>query len=195
MYRELIKLNKEEKVSFEFVRTFNMVNIFEISNFIFQICSKFYVSKFMMNMKDEYVSIPEDHPESYHSFMQENFFKHINIRPENTNILNGNASNLKEECKSYEQKIRQAGGIHLFCGGIGEDGHIAFNEPGSSLNSRTRVKTLTIDTVQANSRFFNNDISLVPKQGDNNIKRFLFYFLTIYNSNSINCRCWHCHGC
>lgn len=137
MYRELIKLYKEGKISFEFVRTFNM---------------------------DEYVGIDENHPESYHSFMQENFFKHINIKPENTNILNGNANNLDEECASYEKKIKQAGGIRLFIGGIGSDGHIAFNEPGSSLTSRTRVKTLTLDTVQANSRFFNNDISLVPKQ-------------------------------
>ena len=97
--------------------------------------------------------------------MRENFFKHINIKSENTNILNGNASDLNLECKNYEDKIKEAGGIHLFIGGIGADGHIAFNEPGSSLSSRTRVKTLTIDTIQANSRFFNNDISLVPKQG------------------------------
>lgn len=101
MYSELIKLFKDNKVSFEFVRTFNM---------------------------DEYVNLPEEHPESYHSFMNENFFKHINIKTENINILNGNALDLELECSSYEKKIEQFGGIHLFVGGIGADGHIAFNE-------------------------------------------------------------------
>ena len=97
--------------------------------------------------------------------MNENFFKHINIKPENTNILNGNAPDLELECRLYEDKIEQVGGIHLFIGGIGADGHIAFNEPGSSLKSKTRIKTLTLDTIQANSRFFKNHLSLVPKQG------------------------------
>ena len=136
MYKELIRLNKAGKVSFANVVTFNM---------------------------DEYVSIPEDHPESYHSFMWTNFFKHINIKKFNVNILNGNAKNLEAECNRYEQKMKKYGGIELFVGGIGPDGHIAFNEPGSSLASRTRVKTLTEDTIIANSRFFGEDVNKVPK--------------------------------
>lgn len=135
-YKQLIKLYNEGKVSFANVVTFNM---------------------------DEYIGLPEDHPESYHSFMWNNFFKHIDIKEENVNILNGNAEDPQTECVRYEQKIKSYGGIHLFMGGIGPDGHIAFNEPGSSLASRTRVKTLTQDTIIANSRFFNNDITLVPK--------------------------------
>jgi len=109
------------------------------------------------------VGIPRDHPESYHSFMWKNFFSHVNVNPNNVNILNGNAPNLEAECVEYEAKIKRAGGIDLFLGGIGEDGHIAFNEPGSSLASRTRVKTLAYDTILANSRFFDNDIAKVPR--------------------------------
>ncbi len=135
-YRELIRLYKEGKVSFKNVVTFNM---------------------------DEYIGLPENHPESYHSFMWNNFFSHIDIRKENVNILNGNAASPEEECRRYEEKIKSYGKIDLFMGGIGPDGHIAFNEPGSSLSSRTRVKTLTTDTIIANSRFFNNDVNLVPK--------------------------------
>jgi glucosamine-6-phosphate deaminase len=136
VYRELTELFKKGKVSFENVVTFNM---------------------------DEYVGIPDNHPESYHSFMHNNFFEHVNVRPENINILNGNASNLTAECERYEAKIKSYGKIHLFMGGVGVDGHIAFNEPGSSLSSRTRVKTLTKDTIIANSRFFDNDVNAVPK--------------------------------
>jgi glucosamine-6-phosphate deaminase len=136
MYRALIQLNKAGKVSFRNVVTFNM---------------------------DEYVGLPEEHPESYHSFMWNNFFSHIDIRKENVNILNGNAADLEAECARYEEKIRNIGGIHLFLGGIGPDGHIAFNEPGSSLSSRTRKKELTTDTIIANSRFFDNDVNKVPK--------------------------------
>lgn len=135
-YRELIKLNKAKKVSFANVITFNM---------------------------DEYIGLPEDHPQSYYSFMWKNFFSHINIKKNNANILNGNAKNLEKECENYEKRIAQYGGIELFLGGIGPDGHIAFNEPGSSLSSRTRIKTLTYDTILANSRFFNDDISKVPR--------------------------------
>ncbi len=135
-YKELIRLYKEGKVSFANVVTFNM---------------------------DEYVGIPEDHPESYHSFMWNNFFSHVDIRKENVNILNGNAADLEKECEDYERRIASYGGIHLFMGGIGPDGHIAFNEPGSSLTSRTRMKSLTTDTIIANSRFFDNDINKVPK--------------------------------
>ena len=112
---------------------------------------------------DEYIGLPKDHPESYHSFMWNNFFKHIDIQEKNVNILNGNAEDLTAECESYEQKIKAVGGIDLFLGGIGPDGHIAFNEPGSSLQSRTRIKTLTTDTIIANSRFFDNDVNKVPK--------------------------------
>ena len=136
MYKELIRLNKAKKVSFANVVTFNM---------------------------DEYVGIPEKHPESYHSFMWNNFFNHINIKKSNVNILNGNAGNLEAECARYERKIKKYGGIELFVGGIGPDGHIAFNEPGSSLASRTRIKTLTEDTIIANSRFFGGDVKRVPK--------------------------------
>ncbi|MDY3939165.1 MAG: glucosamine-6-phosphate deaminase [Spirochaetia bacterium] len=135
-YKELIALNKAGKVSFKNVVTFNM---------------------------DEYVGIPEDHPQSYHTFMFQNLFNHIDIPRENINILNGNAPDLTAECRRYEEKISSYGGIHLFLGGIGPDGHIAFNEPGSSLKSRTRVKTLTYDTIVANSRFFDNDVNKVPK--------------------------------
>lgn len=135
MYRELIELNKKGLVSFKNVVTFNM---------------------------DEYVNLPKDHPESYHSFMWNNFFSHIDIPENQVNILNGNAADLAAECASYEERIKAAGGIDLFVGGIGPDGHIAFNEPGSSLTSRTRVKTLTADTLIANSRFFDNDMSKVP---------------------------------
>ena len=136
MYRELIELNKKGLVSFQNVVTFNM---------------------------DEYVGLPKEHPESYYSFMWNNFFSHIDIKPENTNILNGNAPDLAAECARYEEKIKSYGGIDLFMGGIGPDGHIAFNEPGSSLASRTRQKTLTTDTIIANSRFFDNDVNKVPK--------------------------------
>lgn len=136
MYKALIELNREGKVSFRNVVTFNM---------------------------DEYVGLPESHPESYHSFMFNNFFNHIDIPKENIHILNGNASDLEAECGNYEKRIASYGGIDLFVGGIGPDGHIAFNEPGSSLTSRTRVKTLTTDTIVANSRFFDNDVDKVPK--------------------------------
>ena len=111
---------------------------------------------------DEYVGLPENHPESYHSFMRRNLFDHIDILPENIHILNGNAEDLEAECDHYEEMIKAAGGIDLFIGGIGPDGHIAFNEPGSSLTSRTRQKTLTTDTIIANSRFFDNDVEKVP---------------------------------
>lgn len=111
---------------------------------------------------DEYVGLPEDHPQSYHSFMRENFFSKIDILPGNANILDGNARDLEAECARYEERIRSAGGIDLFLGGIGADGHIAFNEPGSSLASRTRIETLAWDTREKNSRFFGGDPLKVP---------------------------------
>ena len=135
-YAELIRRHKAGEVSFRHVITFNM---------------------------DEYIGLPKDHEQSYYSFMWTNFFSHIDILPENAHILNGNAEDIKAECERYEAKIKEVGGIDLFMGGIGPDGHIAFNEPGSSLTSRTRVKSLTTDTIIANSRFFDNDLNKVPK--------------------------------
>lgn len=113
--------------------------------------------------QDEYVGLPRDHPESYHSFMYKHFFSHVDIPPQNIHILNGNAEDLTAECASFDASIASYGGIELFLGGVGPDGHIAFNEPGSSLSSRTRVKTLAYDTILANSRFFDNDTSKVPR--------------------------------
>jgi glucosamine-6-phosphate deaminase len=136
MYKNLIGLHKAGKLSFEHIITFNM---------------------------DEYVALPQNHPQSYYTFMWDNFFSHINIQKENVHILNGNAPDLEKECAAYEESIQKAGGIDLFLGGIGPDGHIAFNEPGSSLSSRTRIKTLTTDTIIVNSRFFDNDTTKVPK--------------------------------
>lgn len=135
-YQELVRMHQAGNLSFQNVITFNM---------------------------DEYVGLPEEHPESYHHFMWRHFFAHIDIPKDNINILNGNAPDLEKECAQYEERIQKAGGIHLFLGGIGPDGHIAFNEPGSSLTSRTRIKSLTYDTIVANSRFFDNDLEKVPK--------------------------------
>ena len=137
VYAELARMNKAGEVSFKNVITFNM---------------------------DEYVGLPVEHPESYHSFMYHNLFDHIDIPRENIHILDGNAPDLAAECASYEEKIAATGGFDLFLGGIGEDGHIAFNEPFSPLQSRTRVVTLTDDTIRVNSRFFGGDVNLVPKQ-------------------------------
>ena len=135
-YKELIKLYNAGELSFKNVVTFNM---------------------------DEYIGIPKDHPESYRSFMYKNFFNHIDIDQKNINLLDGNSGDNEAECQRYEEKISSYGKIHLFMGGVGNDGHIAFNEPASSLSSRTRIKTLTEDTRIANSRFFDGDIEQVPK--------------------------------
>ena len=96
--------------------------------------------------------------------MWNNFFNHVDINPDNVNILNGNAADPQAECAEYEERIRKAGGIDLFLGGVGENGHLAFNEPYTSLQSRTHVQTLTHDTLVVNSRFFDNDVNKVPKQ-------------------------------
>ena len=136
MYKELIKMHKEGLVSFENVVTFNL---------------------------DEYIGLDDNHPQSYHTFMWKTFFNHIDIKKENVNIPNGVAVDVEAECEAYDKKIKDAGGIDLFLGGVGPDGHIAFNEPGSSLSSRTRVKTLTTETIVANSRFFDDDVNQVPK--------------------------------
>jgi len=113
---------------------------------------------------DEDVGLAKDHPESYYTFMHDNFFNHIDIKKENINILDGNAADPVKECSDYEAKIALYGGIELFMGGMGADGHIAFNVPGSALNSRTRLVNLNYDTIVANSRFFDNDKTKVPKQ-------------------------------
>ena len=136
-YAELIRMVKAGELSFKNVISFNM---------------------------DEYVGLPVEHPESYHSFMHRYLFDHIDEKPENIHILNGNAKDIEAECAAYEKAIVDAGGFDLFLGGVGEDGHIAFNEPFSSLESRTRVVTLTQDTREVNSRFFDNDFNKVPKQ-------------------------------
>ena len=136
VYLELIRLHREGALSFANVVTFNM---------------------------DEYVGLPEDHPQSFHTFMRERFFSHIDIPHENVHILDGNAPDPERECEEYERAIARLGGVELFVGGAGPDGHIAFNEPGSSLASRTRIKTLTRDTILANSRFFGNDPAKVPR--------------------------------
>lgn len=135
IYRSFIKMNREGKLSFKNVRTFNM---------------------------DEYVGLPAEHPQSYRYFMMENLFNHIDIDKKNVHILNGMASEPEKECRLYEEAIKAEGGIDLFLGGMGGDGHIAFNEPGSSLTSRTRIKTLTQETKAANARFFDGDPSKVP---------------------------------
>lgn len=135
LYRELIRLNAEGKVSFKNVITFNM---------------------------DEYVGVPAEDSRSYHYFMWDNLFSHIDIKKENVHILDGMAPDLEKECIRYEAEISRVGGIDLFVGGVGADGHIAFNEPGSSLSSRTRIKTLTRDTKISNSRFFDGDPEKVP---------------------------------
>lgn len=137
MYKRLIQFYKDGLISFKNVITFNM---------------------------DEYVGLGPDDEQSYHRYMFEHFFNHVDIKKENINILNGQAEDLVEECAQYEARIKAFGGIKLFVGGIGSDGHLAFNEPGSSLASRARAKKLTSETIAANARFFDNDITKVPKE-------------------------------
>ena len=137
VYQELARMNQAGEVSFSNVVTFNM---------------------------DEYLGLPHEHDQSYWYFMHDNFFDHIEIPAENINILNGMTEDPEEECARYERKIASYGGIDLFLGGAGVDGHIAFNEPFTSLNSRTGVRDLTEDTRIVNSRFFENDPDKVPTQ-------------------------------
>ncbi len=127
MYSELIRMHKEEELDFSKVRSFNL---------------------------DEYCGLSPDHPQSYHYFMYDKLFNHINIRPENIYIPKGDVENANISCEWYEKKIKEEGGIDLQILGIGRDGHIGFNEPGSSLGSRTRIKTLTKETIEDNARFF-----------------------------------------
>jgi glucosamine-6-phosphate deaminase len=129
-YQELIRLHKEEGLDFSQVTTFNL---------------------------DVYVAHSGIHPQSYRHFMQENLFEHINIEMTSTNVPDGRALDFEGHCRQYEQRIKDVGGIDLQLLGIGSDGHIAFNEPGSSLGSRTRLKTLTSETIRDNARFFGGE--------------------------------------
>lgn len=135
LYRELIRLHREEGLDFSRVTSFNL---------------------------DEYVGLAPSHPQSYRYFMQHNFFQHINIDQRNTHVPDGRALDFEAHAEQYERRIKDEGGIDLQVLGIGSDGHIAFNEPGSSLGSRTRLKTLTSETVRDNARFF-NDPTEVPR--------------------------------
>ncbi|MBT9138796.1 MAG: Glucosamine-6-phosphate deaminase 1 [Syntrophomonadaceae bacterium] len=127
IYRELIRMHKDEGLSFFQVVTFNL---------------------------DEYIGLPPEHPQSYRYFINQNLLDHINVKKENTYLPDGMAENIELACIEYEKKIEEAGGIDLQILGIGSNGHIAFNEPGSSLGSRTRIETLSEETIQNNSRFF-----------------------------------------
>ena len=135
VYQCFINACREGKLSFSNVITFNL---------------------------DEYQGIPADHPLSYARFMQENLFSSVDIPPQNTHIPDGMAKDPQEECDAYEQAINEAGGIELLLGGNGNNGHIAFNEPGSSFHSRTRIKTLSRETRVVNARFFDGDPEKVP---------------------------------
>jgi glucosamine-6-phosphate deaminase len=134
-YKELIRMHKEEGLDFSRVVTFNL---------------------------DEYIGLPPEHDQSYFYFMHDNLFNHINIKPENIHLPPGTDEDIEAACERYEQMIRDAGGIDIQLLGIGANGHIAFNEPGSSLGSRTRVKTLDDKTIEDNSRFFDS-IEDVPR--------------------------------
>src|SRR5438045_9713800 len=127
LYQELVRLHKEEQLDFARVTTFNL---------------------------DEYVGLTASHPQSYHYFMHEHFFQHVNIPRQNLNIPSGTTSNYPAFCQWYERRIAECGGIDLQILVIGSDGHIAFNEPASSLSSRTRRKTLSKQTIDDNARFF-----------------------------------------
>jgi len=138
MYQELIRMHKEEGLDFSKVITFNL---------------------------DEYIGLPKDHPESYHSFMWKHFFQHVNIPESQIHIPDGTLpmEDIPAYCEWYEKRIKEVGGIDIQVLGIGRDGHIGFNEPGSSLGSRTRIKTLARETREDNARFFDGNIDAVPK--------------------------------
>ncbi len=137
LYKELIRMHREEGLDFSKIVTFNL---------------------------DEYIGLPKDHPQSYHTFMWENLFKHINVNPSNVHIPDGTVPDVEAYCQWYEERIKKFGGIDLQILGIGRDGHIGFNEPGSSLGSRTRIKTLAKETIEDNARFFGGDVNKVPRQ-------------------------------
>lgn len=135
-YKHLIKLYQDGKISFK------------------------YVTVFMM---DEYLGLSCEDSRSYYKFIHKNFINHIDIISKNVHFLNGNVKNSQNECQRYEKKIKSYDCIHLFIGGVGNDGHLAFNEPGSSLFSRTRIEMLSKETRLSNSRFFDKNIDFVPK--------------------------------
>jgi glucosamine-6-phosphate deaminase len=135
VYKRLIALHNKEEIDFSQVVTFSL---------------------------DEYLGLKENHPQSFASYMEKNFLQHINIKKENIFRLNGTPENIDDHCREYEEKIKSFGGIDIQILGIGRNGHIGFNEPSSSLSSRTRVKTLTQETIEANSRLF-KDKNEVPR--------------------------------
>ena len=137
IYAKLVDAHKKGKVSFRNVVTFNM---------------------------DEYLGLKPTHPQSYLYFMYDKLFNHVDIQKQNIHILNGLAKDPEKECASYEAKIKKYGRIHLFLGGLGPEGHLAFNEAGSSRDSVTRRVDLVELTIAANARFFDNDRAKVPKQ-------------------------------
>ncbi len=137
MYAVLRTFAKERLLNFQHVFTFNM---------------------------DEYVGIPQDHPQSYHSYMKRHLFDHVNLQPDHIFMLDGQAPDLAQECTRYEHSMARVGGVDLFIGGVGRNGHIAFNEPGTPFHTRTHVTDLAPSTLEANARFFQNDISRVPRQ-------------------------------
>ena len=138
MYTEMAKAVKAKKVSYKDVKTWNL---------------------------DEYVGLPGTHDQSYRYFMNKNLFEKIDIKISNTHVLNGMAKDPVKECAKYEEQIKKAGGIDIQVLGIGSDGHIAFNEPGTSLNSRTSVVYLTPSTIKDNARlFFKGKENEVPTQ-------------------------------
>jgi len=136
MYQELIKMFKRGDIDFSEVRTFNL---------------------------DEYYGLPSKHPQSYHYYMWDTFFEYINIKKENIHLLNGATENIKEECNQYEILIQKHGGIDLQILGIGDNGHLGFNEPAIGLNSKTHLVNLSEETIQANSQYF-DDIQKIPRQ-------------------------------
>ena len=135
IYEGLIRLYRERKMDFSDVRAFSL---------------------------DEYLGLPDDHSQSFAFYMQQNFFQHINIKEENIYRLSGFPEDVEAHCHEYEKKIQTAGGIDIQILGIGRNGHIGFNEPSSSLSSRTRIKTLTEDTIASNAPFF-RDKSDIPR--------------------------------
>jgi glucosamine-6-phosphate deaminase len=136
LYKELIRMHKEEGLDFSQVRTFNL---------------------------DEYLGLDPTHDQSYHYFMFQNLFNHINVDKRNVHIPDGKAKDPTAFCRDYEKLIKAAGGIDVQVLGIGSNGHIAFNEPGSPADSRTRVVSLTAQTIKDNARFFKDD-SEVPRK-------------------------------
>ena len=136
LYKALVRMHKEDRLDFSSVTTFNL---------------------------DEYVGIPCEHPQSYHTFMANHFFDHVNIPLKNRHIPQNTAENHEAFCAAYEEAIACAGGIDIQVLGIGTDGHIGFNEVGSSLASRTRIVTLTESTLVANASHFEGDVSAVPE--------------------------------